>query len=29
MSAVPAALEEVEDVISLRQLCEYFNTSEY
>lgn len=29
MSAVPAALEEVEDVISLRQLCEYFNTSGY
>ncbi|KTD71880.1 hypothetical protein [Legionella tucsonensis] len=29
MSAVPAALEELEDVISLRQLCEYFNTSEY
>ncbi|QLZ70516.1 hypothetical protein FOLKNPGA_03330 [Legionella sp. PC1000] len=29
MSAVPAALEELEDVISLRQLCEYFNTSAY
>lgn len=29
ISAVPTALESLEDAISLRQLCEYFNTSDF
>ncbi|BCA96431.1 hypothetical protein TUM19329_27920 [Legionella antarctica] len=29
MSAVPTALESIEDVISLRQICDYFNTGDY
>ncbi|KTD23415.1 Uncharacterised protein [Legionella lansingensis] len=29
MSAVPTALESLEDVIPLRQLCDYLNTSDY
>ncbi|MGQ3889296.1 hypothetical protein ACQUW5_09720 [Legionella sp. CNM-1927-20] len=29
MSAVPSSLESLEEVISLKQLCDYFNTSDY
>ncbi|WP_454782276.1 hypothetical protein [Legionella sp. WA2022007384] len=29
LSAVPYALDSLEDVVSLRQLCEYLNTSAY